>query len=279
MCLTSTGKTCCRNGRYFAAGCTVLFSHRMMMTIVKIGMNRNQRLTALGIATLVSIPLFFVVDFIIPPIYLLLIAFIFILVFDLFIDQGATNFTWLVIWLVILSAFPSILLFRYNSFKDRLVRVAYAKELANTKDAIAEEAFGKLKKDIENNSFFEKSIPPYPFKLSKETLLKQVDGYYANQSYLYYNYTYSVYGFDRYGNSVIERQEKDKEAFDLEVESSEPTALEGLSFWTNDDGRNAYLMEVKIPENNVSLGFRFQRKRRINPKFIQNCSLTSRTKI
>ena len=126
----------------------------MMMTIVKIGLDRHQRLIALGIATAVSIPLFFVVDFIIPPIYLLLIAFVFILVFDLFIDSGATNFTWLVIWLVILSAFPSILLFRYNSFKDRLVRIAYAEELANMEDVIAEDAFEELKESIERNNFF-----------------------------------------------------------------------------------------------------------------------------
>jgi signal transduction histidine kinase len=248
-----------------------LFSHRMMMTIVKIGLNRHQRLIALGIATAVSIPLFFFVDFIIPPFYLLLIAFVFILVFDLFIDSGTTNFTWLVIWLVILSAFPSILLFRYNSFKDRLVRIAYAKELANMKDVIAEDAFGKLKDNIENNNFFKKDIPPYPFKLKKEILLKQIDEYYSSQSYLYYNYTFTVFGFDRYGNAVIEGQKRNKDRFDLEMESSESTKLDGLRYWEVGGERNAYLMEVSIPtvenpKNYLTLGFKFQRKRRDQSK-------------
>ena len=161
-----------------------LFSHRMMMTIVKIGLSRSRRLIALSIATAVIIPLFLLVDFIIPPVYLLLIAFVFILIFDLFIDSGSTNFTWLVIWLVILSAFPSILLFRYTSFKDRLVRTAYAQELANMKDAIAENAFEELKQNIKSNNFFKQDFPPYPFKLKKETLLRQIDQYYTNQSYL-----------------------------------------------------------------------------------------------
>ncbi len=248
-----------------------LFSHRMMMTIVKIGMNRYQRLIALGIATAVSIPLFFIIDFIIPPIYLLLIAFIFILVFDLFIDSGTTNFTWLVIWLVILSAFPSILLFRYNSFKDRLVRIAYAQELAFMKDAIAEKDLGELKGDIEENNFFKKSAPPFPFKLDKETLLKQVDEYYSSRGYLYYNYTYSVYGFDRYGNPIIEGQEWNKVSFDLEMESSDSTSIDNLRYWTDDGGHNVYLMEVSIPtvdnsQNNLTLGFKFQRKRRDQSK-------------
>jgi len=248
-----------------------LFSHRMMMTILKIGLSRYQRLIALSIATAVIIPLFLIVDFIIPPIYLLLIAFIFILIFDIFIDSGSTNFTWLVIWLVILSAFPSILLFRYTSFKDRLVRIAYAQELANMKDAIAEEAFEELKQSIKSNNFFKKDLPPYPFKLKKEALLKQIDEYYTYQSYLYYNYTYTVYGFDRYGNSIIEEQERNKESFDLEMESSEPTSIDELKYWTVEGERNAYLMGVNIPsaenpENSVFIGLKFQRKRRDQSK-------------
>ena len=201
----------------------------------------------------------------------MLIAFIFILVFDLFIDSRATNFTWLVIWLVILSAFPSILLFRYNSFKDQIVRKAYAKELANAKDVIAEDAFRKLKINIESNQFFKNSIPPYPFKIKKALLERKVDEYYSSQPYLYYNYTYEIYGFDRYGNPVIEGQERNKESFDLEMESSDATALDGLRYWTVDDERNAYLMEVNIPavdasKNSVYLGMKFQRKRRDQSK-------------
>ena len=248
-----------------------LFSHRMMMTIVKIGMNRNQRLAALGIATAVSIPLFFVVDFIIPPFYLLLIAFVFILVFDLFIDSGTTNFTWLVIWLVILSAFPSILLFRYNSFKDRITRAAYAKELAELKDLIAENAFEKLKHNIEADNFLKQAIPPFPFKIEKETLLKQIDEYYSNQSYLYYNYTYSVFAFDKYGNPAIDGQVMRKDNFDFEMESFNTTEKAGIKYGATEGERNAYLLEVKIPSNDnsqnyLSLGFEFERKRRDQSK-------------
>lgn len=248
-----------------------LFSHRMMLTIVKIGMSREQRLMALGIATAISIPLLFWVNFIISPFYLLLIAFVFILVFDLFIDSGATNFTWLVIWLVILSAFPSILLFRYNSFKDRIMQMTYAEELAVLKDSLAETAFQELKNDIENKSFLEQDIPPFPFKLNKETLLKKVDEHYSNQSYLFYNYTYDVYGFDRYGNPAIEGQLIGKQAFDEEMNSSEPASKGAPRFRSGEMESGTYFMEANVPaadnaENSIILGFKFQKKGRDQSK-------------
>ena len=119
---------------------------------------------------------------------------------------------------------------------------------------------------MKETTFFKQSIPPFPFQLNKKTLQKQIDEYYSNLSYLYYNYTYDVYGFDRYGNPVIEGQEENKEQFDLEMESSVPTLIDGLNFWTSDGERSAYLMKINIPENNVSLGLNFQRKRRDQSK-------------
>jgi two-component system, NtrC family, nitrogen regulation sensor histidine kinase NtrY len=248
-----------------------LFSHRMMLTIEKIGLSRYRRLIALAIATTVCVPVFFAVDFIISPAYLLLIAFVFILIFDLFIDSGVTNFTWLIIWLVILSAFPSILLFRYNSYFDRMTRVAYAKELADTKDLIAENAIAELKKNIENNDHIREAVPPFPFKVEKEALHDAIDKYYSGQSYLYYNYNYTVYGFDRYGNPVIEGQVKDKKSFDKALASSQPTTNQQLKYRAGDEEQSAYLTQLNIqpdenPQNNLTIGIEFQRKRRDQSK-------------
>jgi signal transduction histidine kinase len=248
-----------------------LFSHRMMMTIKKIGLNRNKRLLAIGLAALVCSPFLIYIDFIISPVYLMFLAFFFVLVFDIFIDNNSPNFTWLLIWLVILAAFPSILLFRYNGFKDSLIRKAYAKELTDPKDLIVENSLDKLKTKILSDSLLKSGLTSPPFEIDEASLRKKIDPLFITDNYLFYNYTYKVSGFNKFNEAIIKGQEIEKENIELKLESSERTPTKDVKYWSNDLGKSSYLLDVYLPANDntdhtVLLVLEFQRQRREQSK-------------
>ncbi len=248
-----------------------LFSHRMMMTIKRIELNRNQRLIALGIATVICSPFLIYIDFVINPLYLMFIAFVFILIFDLFIDSNSVNFTWLLIWLVILAAFPSILLFRYNGFKDGIVRRAYAKELTDTKDLIVEKSLDDLRVRILADTSIQTEIPLQSFKIDETVLRKKIDQFFINDNYLFYNYTYNIFGFNKSNESILNNQKIGWNNIDFKLETSDYTSSDYVKYWSNDSGKSAYLMKVEIPvrdnsENHISLVLEFQRQRREQSK-------------
>lgn len=248
-----------------------LFSHRMMMTIKKIGLNHNQRLMAIGLAALACLPFLVFIDFVISPVYLMVIAFFFVLVFDVFIDNNGANFTWLLIWLVILAAFPSILLFRYNGFKDGMIRKAYAKELTDPKDLIAEKSLDKLRTKILSESLLESDLPLHSFKIDENLLRKKIDPLFITDNYLFYNYTYKVSGFNKNNEAIIKNQDTEKDDIALKIKSSDETSVTGVKHWFNDLGKSSYLLEVMVPMNGdkdypVSLVLEFQRQRREQSK-------------
>ncbi len=245
-----------------------LFSHRMMTTIVNIGLNWTSRLGALGVAILAAMPLLYLLDLLLPAHYILLIAFVFIQIFDLFIDSKVVTFTWLVVWLVILSAFPSILLFKYNAFRDRTIRLSYAKQLAVLRDHAAEKAFFQLKDRIKADDFLKNEFSkPYPFKVENEKIKQQIDKYYIDDNYLFYNYDYQVSAFNKYQKSALKNQDESYSNIITKLNQSESVYDKELHFWSNENGQHNYIVKLDVPakeqeDNPVSLFIEFIRQRR-----------------
>ncbi|NND06349.1 MAG: HAMP domain-containing histidine kinase [Saprospiraceae bacterium] len=77
-------------------------------------------------ALLLSLPLLLYFGSTVPLIQFALVASIYVLLLDIFLEVKTPNFTWVVLWLVVLSGFSSILLFKFNKDKD----IALRKELA-----------------------------------------------------------------------------------------------------------------------------------------------------
>jgi len=77
-----------------------LFSHRMMLSTLSIGLSLYNRLTALLLAILFSLPLLlYLADLQIPVLQTLLISIIYLSLFDLFVDDRSPGLTWLMIWI------------------------------------------------------------------------------------------------------------------------------------------------------------------------------------
>lgn len=91
-----------------------LFSHRLMANIALIGLSKYARLGALGVALVIAAPIILGAALQFPLVVALLAAFIYIALFDLFIDNQIPGITWFIIWLVLFAFYAATLLHQYN---------------------------------------------------------------------------------------------------------------------------------------------------------------------
>ncbi len=114
-----------------------IWSAKIISLIQNFDLPIKSRLGAGFAAVLASLPFALLFDTSIPLFQYALVAGIFILLLDIFLDVKTPNFTWIVLWLVVLSGFSSILMFKYNRDKDVLQRTLIAKSLSEEIDSVA----------------------------------------------------------------------------------------------------------------------------------------------
>ncbi len=224
-----------------------LFSHKMMLNISNIALKRKERFMALGLAILSLIPIISCLNFMLPVVYLLLIASSFVLLFDMFIDSKSVTFTWLVIWLVILSAFPSMLLFKYNAYQDRILRSSYAEKLAQIKDKIAEPELFDLKEKLIADTSFKDLFLPHFFADQKD-IAQRIEQYFYKNNYLFYNYDFVLNAYDNNSMAIYKEIEEDLSEFKEAYRKALPTSYSGLKLSVDQEqSRINYLLDVTLP--------------------------------
>ena len=95
-----------------------LLTHRLVVLISGMPQSRNQRLfTMLGsIAIAAPFFRFFHLDIAVPQLILLLLTYL--ILFDLFVENKANSLTWLVIWVIFFSVFPTFFFVKYHIEKS-----------------------------------------------------------------------------------------------------------------------------------------------------------------
>lgn len=99
-----------------------LFSHRLMAHIALIGLSKYARLTLLVIAIVFSLPVLWFLNLEFQPLVIILAVFIYIALFDLFIDSQIPGITWFIIWILLFAIFIATLLYQFTpaeSFSQR----------------------------------------------------------------------------------------------------------------------------------------------------------------
>lgn len=91
-----------------------LFSHRLMSHIASVGLSKYARLGALVLAILFALPALWLIPLQFSPVSIILAIFIYIVLFDLFIDSQIPGITWFVIWMVLFASLAAALLYQYN---------------------------------------------------------------------------------------------------------------------------------------------------------------------
>ncbi len=249
-----------------------LFSHKMMLAIANMALPRRKRFVALSLALLTMVPVLSFLNFMLPIVYLLLIASVFVLLFDLFIDSTSVSFSWLVIWLIILSAFPSILLFKYNAYQDRILRSGYAEQLANLRDQEAEKALRAFKEKLESDTRFKGKFPPHGFKIDRKDIERILEKYFYENNYLFYNYDYKINAFDKDTIPVFKDSDEDHSDFFKAFRKGIATNYGNLRLSVDPNSHHIdYLMSMVLDplhayDHPVHLILRFNRQRREQSK-------------
>lgn len=127
--------------------------------------SRNQRFISIGIAIVCSIPLIFILHFSFPLPALLLIITLFITLLDFFVELDTASPAWLILWLALLTAFTTGMLFKFhleNAQKDRLV---FAKALANPVDSLLQNSLNQFIESLDNIHAADQEQIQYQFSL------------------------------------------------------------------------------------------------------------------
>ncbi len=185
-----------------------LFGHHLILNNYKMNLPlRWHFVIAVVSATLVFFVSLFI-DFYIPSYKVFLISLLTLLLFELFIrsTQNVTSFLFL-IWLTLLSALLSFLLFTYSKNKDMLTRQHYARSLLPLRDSLAEKNIQELIFKIKNDPEVQKLCTQRDTTpLNRDSLRRKIDQLYKSNAYLFYNYGYNFYAFLESGGKAFEEQ-------------------------------------------------------------------------
>ncbi len=180
-----------------------LFSHRLMMGIGEIGLDKKGRFTALLAAMAVSVPVLYGVGCPLPVPHFYIGCLIFVMVYDMFVDSGESNVLWLFFWLVVIAMYSAALLFTFNEQKDLHRRVEYAKVLSEPRDTIAEAGLQDFVSALRSDIYFQEAISEQEGMVNIRTITPLFERLLIDAGYLYNNYSYRVWGYDAETDSTF----------------------------------------------------------------------------
>jgi signal transduction histidine kinase len=227
-----------------------LFSHRMVMTVKRVGMEFPQRGISLAIATVLMFGLCAALggDLLINPMYVVGLALLYALMFDAFVQWPSPGFGWIVCWLLIFSLFASQLLYRYNFLKDREIRLTYAQALADDRDT--EEVEKQLPAILEtfrrDSQRLNILLKPWPFKPKVGDLRGYFNSLVFEKNYLFQHYRSNVFAFDRGVEPIIFEQPQGYQ-YVVQENWNKGAPLQnapGIRFHTDEDGKFRYMLEL-----------------------------------
>lgn len=233
-----------------------LFSHRMMMTVKRLDLALPQRAVALGISAAVLFAVCAVLgnDLLVQPVFVVALALVYAVVFDLFVHSESPGFGWMACWLLILSLFASILLYHYNFLKDREIRLTYAHALANDRDmeGVEQQLSALLENFRRDSARLNVALKPWPFKPKEGELRDFFNRIIFDSNYLFQHYRLNVFAFDR-GVEPILLQQKQGYQYVVEENWKQGQPLPnapGIRYRTDDDGKFRYMMELQANRMN-----------------------------
>jgi len=229
-----------------------VFSHRMMITIHKLKLNRTKRLMALCTAIIFALPIIFFIDLQIPIFYTALLAFIFVMAYDLYIDIPDPGLVWLSAWVILFAGFSSSLLYKYNTDKELNKEIAIAKQLSIDVDTLAEESIINFKNSIDQA--IQSGVISSPYFLQSNSAKAFFSTLNFNQNYLYSNYNYELNGYDEEGQIIGDNvNSKSLNDWQKVLTSAQPIDGHSNIFLSKDViGNPSYILLKKFP--NIATG-------------------------
>ena len=210
-----------------------IFSHRMMLSVREFKLPFFKRVVSLLLATLIALPIIYFIDLKLDLVISILIAFIFILTYDIFADYTHPGLVWMVVWVIFFAVFSSGLLNKYNFDKAALEQVRIAKSIAEENDPYFEEALLNLNDNLKVSLQEELQDNQLPVKeIVEQEILKE--------NYIYKNYTHTIYNPLEYDSITL---------VDFRLNLAERLAIanpienaENLYFYSDSKGYFSYIL-------------------------------------
>jgi len=237
-----------------------LFSHRMMLAIHKVGLNKYWRLGAVAVSIMLSAPVVLSGQFNLPLEYFLVAATLYLIVFEFFIEVRSMTLEWLVIWLMLYAGLTSMLLYKYNGDKDYVRREKYALALASHQDSIAEEGIARVGRMLTAETTLAKwnELERYfsPYLLPKEEAMEITGGKVGNNKYLLHNYEYTLTGFYKAtGSSAFYDQPFTLGEMEEQFHKANPTVFPSVRFRSEKTRDPGYLLRLDLKTENPMVIF------------------------
>jgi len=183
-----------------------LFSHRLIIGVQQYRLHRNQRLVAIGVATLI----FTAMSTILLPTdvnLLLIILFraLYALSMDAFVHWDGGGFGWAICWLVLFSLFSSTQLSGFYQQRDQNIRESYAQSLANHRDTLlTEKILPQVVQEIQSDTAkLGRMLKPWPFKAHALEIRDYVNRTVYQHPYLFQHYRLSAFAFDKADQPIL----------------------------------------------------------------------------
>ena len=122
----------------------LLFLFRLFQLIAQTSLRLDRRILLMVAAIFIFLPVIRYLDLGFPFWTWSLMAFILLVLLDLFVDGHEFNLTWLMVWSILFSTFFSSLQYKYVLDKDAMLMKQYAKQLLDT-DPVLNEKLAQLK--------------------------------------------------------------------------------------------------------------------------------------
>ncbi|MEZ4951832.1 MAG: HAMP domain-containing sensor histidine kinase [Saprospiraceae bacterium] len=245
-----------------------LFSHRMMLTIQKTGLPRKWRFASLVTSLVLALPVIYMTDLNLPFIRVVMGASIYILLFDLYIDNKNPSLVWLGIWLLYFASASSAILFKYNEDKDIITRLEYAKQLANWEDSTAVKEFEKFTNEVKNDSILKRILYGPPELEKSVALRRRIDNIYSDYNYLFNIYSYRL---EEIPSLEIDPEpsvfKNEQPSIQFLYNKAEKTEEAGIMYYRDSGKMFSYLSQFSVEGNsnsteNFKLYFEIQKRLR-----------------
>lgn len=206
-----------------------LYSQRLMFTINLLKLTNWQRVMAIPVSIMLCFGFLYFVPIIGTNLKFFLFILMYLLLLDFYSDASTTDFTWLMIWLIIFSSFSAALLFSYNQQKEELQLKQYAKVLANPHDKLLEYKIKQISVSTKSSTESFSSIVSNPYISKFYEIADNLD---SNEVLLWYQLKEIPlkWGLSIHNGNVVYRYEiKGKQTFLITKNYTESSLHSGIS--------------------------------------------------
>ncbi len=174
---------------------------------------------------------------------------LFAIALDILAHDMEPGFGWVVVWLLLFAAFSATFLYRFNTLKDKQIRLDYAQILVTDRDieevekTLLPELYANIQADSTKLGVL---LKPWPFKAQVADIRAQMNSTLFNENYLFQHYRLQAFAFDKENQPMLLGQTQGYEWVVQENwNQGQPLAdAPGIRYRTGEDGQFRYMMAV-----------------------------------